>query len=171
MGFRLKGGAVKARDAARSYCAVSALLFALGLVSVVFMVVLCLRRASVGSVDMLLLLDAMLLLLLLALLASYGRMRRICRKAPGYACAAVDRRPDGGARIEFSVDGTRYVLDVPKEASVPQAGMVNLWYDPACPRHIFLEKKPAKPSLRCPACAGALLLLGGLLNVVFFFLL
>lgn len=163
------GGPIRARDSEVNYYTASGILFLLGLVVFLFMIVLCFRAKQPGSSRMLLLLDGVEAVFLLYLALLYHRQRRILRKKLGYSRAAVDRRPDGSSRLEFSADAAHYCLDVPREEKIAESGMVNIWYDPDDPRNVFFgKKKPEKASPFALTNLGLLVLLCGLVNAVFY---
>ena len=163
------GGPIRARDSEVNYFTASGILFLLGMLVFLFMLVLCFRAKQPGSSRMLILLDGVEAVLLVYLALVYRRHRRILRKKLGYSRAAVDRHPDGTARLEFPVAGVRYCLDVPKEEKIEQNGMVNVWYDPDDPRNVFFGKKePQKASPFALANIFLLLALSGVVNAVFY---
>lgn len=162
-------GPIRARDTEVNYYTVCGLMFLLGMIVFFFMIYLCFRARRPGSTQMLILLDCVEAVLLIYLLLSWRQLKRILGRRLGYSRAAVDRHPDGSARLEFPVGSTRYCLDVPKEQKIEGAGMVNVWYDPVDPRNCFFgQNKPEKASPFGIANFGLLLTLTGILNLVFF---
>lgn len=164
-----KNSSVRARDVDVNYYAVCGILFMLGLALLLFMVVVCFMAKQPGSTQMLVLLDMLQGIPMLGLLICYLRMAAICRRKMKYTRAAVDRRTNGTARVEFAVNQVRYYLDLGKGEKAASAGMINIWYDPANPKHVFFgSKAPQKASPYGIANLGVLLVLSGIVNGIFF---
>lgn len=168
MQHRNRHKTIRAKNALLQYCGICGLLSALGLIPIVFMIILCLRAGAAGTTDMFLLLDGVLCVLAILLLLTALWMGRLCRMPLSSAQAAVAHPEDGCIGLEYSRNGKHYVLSLPSNAEVWRAGMVCLWFDPAHPRMIFLEHKPEKPPTLALAALAALLVSGGLLNLIFF---
>ena len=126
-------GPVRARDTEVNYYTVCGLMFLLGMIVFFFMIYLCFRARRPGSTQMLILLDCVEAVLLIYLLLSWRQLKRILGRRLGYSRAAVDRHPDGSARLEFPVGSTRYCLDVPKEQKIEGAGMSMSGMTPSIP--------------------------------------
>ena len=162
-------GAIRARDVDVTYYAVCGILFLLGLVLFLFMVIVCFMAKKTGSTQMLVLLDALEAIPVLSMLLVYFRTNAVCRRKMRFSRAAVERRADGTARVEFPVGQQRYVLTISGGEKQGQAGMINVWYDTKDPRNIFFgNQPPRKASPYGLANAGVLLTLCGILNAVFF---
>ena len=172
MDQNLKSDPIRARDVDVTYYAACGIFFLLGLVLFLFMLIVCFMAKKPGSTQMLVLLDLLEAVPLLALLLLWLRTDRICRRKMLYSRAAVERRPNGSARVEYPVGKLRYYLDLSQGEKLESAGMVNVWYDSKEPRNLFFgSKPPKKASPYGIANAGVLLTLSILLNAVFFLLL
>ena len=164
-----KSSPIRAKDVDVNYYAVCGILFMLGLMLFLFMVVICFMAKKSGSTQMLILLDLLQAVPVLGLLVCYLRMAAICRHKMLYSRAAVERRPDGTARVEFPVGKLRYYLDLGKGEKAESAGMINVWYDSSDPRKIFFgNKAPQKASPYGIANLGVLITLSGIVNAIFF---
>lgn len=118
---------------------------------------------------MLVLLDVLEAIPVAGLLLCYLRMVSICRRKMSYSRAAVERRSDGTARVEYPVGQRRYYLDLAKGEKAEDAGMINVWYDTKDPRNVFFgNKAPEKASPYGIANAGVLLTLSIVVNAIFF---
>lgn len=164
-----KSAPIRAKDVEVTYYAACGVLFLLGLILFLFMLVICFMAKRSGSTQMLVLLDVLEAVPVLALLILWLRTEAISRRKMHFSRAAVERRADGTARVEFPVGKLRYYLDLARGEKLESAGMVNVWYDGKDPRHIFFgSKPPQKASPYGIANAGLLLTLCGILNTVFF---
>lgn len=159
---------IAAKNVEVSYYAACGLLFALGMICLIFMVVLCFRANEPASGDMMMLLSVAAVGLIIIILAVYRRQQRFVSKNLGYSRAAVDRHTDGSSRVEFSIQSQHYYLDVPKGGNLEESGMTDVWYDPDQPRNIWLGAKPSKASPYGQSCAYLLLLLLCVLNFIFY---
>lgn len=161
-------GAIQAKDVDVNYYSVCGLLFLLGAAVFIFMIVMCFRAKNPGAAQMMALLDAVETVFCLYLFLAWLRLRSVTKRNLGFSRAAVDRRDDDIARLEFPVGSKHYYIDVPK-STVGEAGMVNVWYDPKKPENIFVtEKKPTKPSPFGLANMSLLITLTVIVNIVFF---
>lgn len=162
-------GAIRAKDVDVTYYAVCGILFLLGLVLFLFMLIICFMAGKSGSTQMLVLLDVLEGIPVLSLLLVYLRIDAVCRRKMRFTRAAVERHPDGTAKVEFSAEHQRYWLALSSGEKQGQAGMINVWYDTKDPRNTFFgNQPPRKASPYGLANAGVLLVLCGILNAVFF---
>jgi len=164
-----KSDPIRAKDVDVTYYAACGVLFLLGLILFLFMLIVCFMAKKSGSTQMLVLLDVLEAVPVLTLLVLWLRTDAICRRKMQYSRAAVERRPDGTARVEYSVGKQRYYLDLSQGEKLGSAGMINIWYDGKEARNLFFgNKPPRKASPYGIANAGVLLTLCIILNAVFF---
>lgn len=162
-------GAVRAKDVDVTYYAACGILFVMGLILLLFMLIVCFMARKSGSTQMLVLLDALLTVPVALLTAFYLRTNAVCRRKSRFTRAAVERRADGTARVEYSVGQQGYYLELAQGEKLGSAGMTNVWYDTKDPRNMFFgNKPPQKASPYGIANAGVLITLCGILNAVFF---
>jgi len=155
-----KSDPIRAKDVDVTYYAACGVLFLLGLILFLFMLIVCFMAKKSGSTQMLVLLDVLEAVPVLTLLVLWLRTDAICRRKMQYSRAAVERRPDGTARVEYSVGKQRYYLDLSQGEKLGSAGMINIWYDGKEARNLFFgNKPPRKASPYGIANAGVLLTL------------
>jgi len=164
-----QNGTLRARDVDVTYYAICGILFLLGLVLFLFMLLICFMAKKSGSTQMLVLLDVLEVIPVCSLLLVFFRTDAVYRRKMKFSRAAVERRADGTARVEYSAGQQRYTLTLSNGEKQGQAGMISIWYDTKDPRNLFFgNQPPKKASPYGIANAGVLLSLCGILNAVFF---